>query len=94
MLEADKAMYLATLQTPRPNPDDMQIQMSPSITNDYDKHEEFKMDFNLDDDVVEIKHGSPLRKCQIEEIDKDSRKRKCFWISELLSWTRGAGYRV
>ena len=83
MLEADKAMYLATLQTPRPNPDDMQIQMLPSITNDYDEHEEFEMDFNLDDDVVEIKHGSPLRKRQIEEIDKDSRKRKRFRISEL-----------
>ena len=83
MLEAGKAMYLATLQTPRPNPDDMQIQMSPSITNDYDEREEFEMDFNLDDDVVEIKHGSPLRKRQIEEIDKDSRKRKRFRISEL-----------
>ncbi len=45
MLEAGKAMYLATLQTPRPNPDDMQIQMSPSITNDYDEREEFEMDF-------------------------------------------------
>ena len=83
MLEAGKAMYLATLQTPRPNPDDMQIQMSPSITNDYDEREEFEMDFNLDDDVVEIKHGSPLRKRQIEEIDKESRKRKRFRISEL-----------
>src|SRR5438046_10448064 len=83
MLEAGKAMYLATLQRPRPNPDDMQIQMSPSITNDYDECEEFEMDFNLDDDVVEIKHGSPLRKCQIEEIDKESRKRKRFRISEL-----------
>ena len=83
MLEAGKAMYLATLQMPRPNPDDMQIQMSPSITNDYDEREEFEMDFNLDDDVVEIKHGSPLRKRQIKEIDRESRKRKRFWISEL-----------
>jgi hypothetical protein len=82
MLEASKAIYLATLQTPRPapaNPDDTQIQMSPSI-NGYDEREEFEMDLNLDDDCGRIKHGSPLRKRQIEEIeiDRGSRKRKRF----------------
>src|SRR5438046_1732887 len=46
ILDAGKAIYLATLSTSRPNPNDMQIQISPSITNDYDEHEEFEMDFN------------------------------------------------
>ena len=33
-----------------------------------DQLEESNVDPNLDDDMVEIKHGSPLRKCRMEEL--------------------------
>ena len=99
MAETAKAMYLATLQRSMPVANDNeygQDDMLPSI-NRYmdgarygeqygDQLEESDVDPNLDDDLVEIKHGSPLRKRRMEEIDKDEKgckKRRRFRISDL-----------
>ena len=99
MAETAKAMYLTTLQRSIPVANDNEYgkdDMLPSL-NRYmdgarygeqygDQLEESDVDPNLDDDVVEIKHGSPLRKRRMEEIDTDEKgckKRRRFRISDL-----------
>src|SRR5438477_11199885 len=96
MAETAKAMYLATLQRSMPVANDNEYGQDDMLlsVNRYmdgarygeqygDQLEESDVDPNLDDDLVEIKHGSPLRKRRLEEIDKDEKgckKRRRFRI--------------